>query len=214
MKKELALASALLFSSGAVVEGVEQERLDVSPFLSAIREGVDYTSDPKFFKKMEKRATDNPDGYFTVQELPDGALTLYYPDGAGEADSVPRVGHRKTVNNILVDDIGGPLNAFATNEAIILDIDQDGSLGYEPTPDLLNWNQIQKGLSKYLIEPTQTQGLDWSYRDATSINPATLFKVTEDNPEEVHYIGGNQAGFLTVERFIVEIPKVGTDEAS
>ena len=213
MKKEIVLASALLIGGGGIVEAQEAPVVDTTKFLGAVRENIDYSSNPKFFKQMERRAKKGSGEYFKTEELAGGGtLTLYYPDGP-----VPRVGYRESVTNIMVDDAGltpeptGMLNAFAINEAVILDIEQDGSLGYEVTPDLLNWNQIQRGIDKYFLEPTATQSLDWQYVDASGAGYASLYKLNDSDPQDITYIGGNQAGFLTLERQSIEIPMVGTD---
>lgn len=218
MRKEILLAGVMALGSAGVAEAqspaVEQEQLDLSGFMETVDEHVVKDADPRFFNKMERRAQNNPNGFFEVRDIPSGTLTLYFPDGLGTS---PRVGVVRTQDNIMLDDVEltpdptGPLNAFAMTESIVLDVEQDGSLGYEERPDLLNWNQIERALDTYLVEPERTRELDWNYIGASSMGPATLAKATTDNPMDVVSFSGNEFGFIRVDRSWVEIPSVGTD---
>lgn len=214
MKKEIAMASALLFggASGAqaqeAVPMVEQEQLDVSGLVEAVSKNVNTKVNPKFFKQMERRAQDKPNEFFRVQDLPDGEITFYHPEGLTQE---PRLAYMRTVNNTTVDDPTGPLNAFATYDGVIIDVDQDGSLKHNDAPDLLSWGQIQRNLDRYFVEPQQTRQLAWEYRDASSLGYASTFKITKDDPNDVYYFGGDQTGFIRSEHYLVEIPIVGTD---
>lgn len=224
--KEILLSASLLFGGGATEAlathydptephaAVKQpitevkEEPNLAPFLDAIRANVKYDGDPRFFRQMENRAQNNPNKYFEVRPMPNGTFTLYYPQGL---NAIATVGYVHTQDNIMLDDIDGPLNAFAMTEAVILDIDQNGSLEYEERPDLLNWNQIKNGLNRYLVEPEQTRSLEWNYAGSSQFGPATLYKSTEDNPMDIYTFSGNEFGFLRIDHTFVEIPIVGTD---
>lgn len=236
MKKEVLLAGILTLTGAAsnaveaqspspsptpIVEplqGEQEQTLDLAPFLDAVRANVKYDGDPKFFNRMENRARNKPNQFFEITDIPSGKLTLYYPDGVGEG-SVPRVGVAKTQDNIMIDDVTlvpnptGALNAFAMSEAVILDIDQNGSLEYRKRPDLLNWNQIQNGLDRYLVEPIQTRELEWTYAGSSQFGPATLYKTTGD-PMNTYTFSGNEFGFLRIYHSFIEIPIVGSDVAA
>lgn len=213
MRKEIALASALLLGGGAGVEAqtptpiVEEEKIDVSSFMEAVRANLNYDAEPHFFDEMERRARDIPSQYFKVSDLPDGTLTLYHPRGL---DGQAKVGVVHTQNNILIDDIGGPLNAFQTYDSVKLDLGKNGTLSDNSAVDLFNFKEIRTNVEKYLIEPDETKPLDWQERDASPASPAQTFKLAGEGMNGV-YFGGDQKGFLSIERVVTEIPIVGTD---
>ena len=187
---------------------VEQEQVDVSAFLEHVRANVDYTAEPKFFKRMERRAG-NPD-YFTTQELPDGTLTLYYPDGK---TLEPKVGYRHTLTNGVGNDYNGVeagLNFFMTDDAVIVDIGKDGTLDGDNGVDLFNFQQIRNKTQAYLIEPEVLTDTQWTEVGLVT-GPATTFKLLQ-TPEGGAYYGGDQNGFLLTETVLIEVPVVGTDE--
>ena len=225
------LASVLLFSAGAVeaqspnptpivepTPGIEPAtppevvKLDVSPFLNAVRTNLNYDAEPRFFKRMERRVS-NPDKYFERTELPDGYLIIYYPKGLDALDKQPKVGVRHNVTNGVGNDYNGVeagLNFFVTSDDVILDIGKEGTLESDSGIDLFNFRQIRNSLGRYFVEPEALKDVEWTEK-GVDLSPASTYKLLKTDTETT-FIGGDQNGFLAVSHQLTEIPVVGTDQ--
>jgi len=170
--------------------------IDTGYFLKQTEAGINLKSNSAFFQLMKERAS-TPGEYFAETDMPNGGkLILYYPDGM---KSTPRVGVRKSVTNSQITQDGQTLNQTVTDEAVILDVEQDGTLGANATIDILDPNEIEIALKTYLIEPTAVKARDWTITDADATDPAKVFKINAEDPNDITYYGGDQHGFIVSE---------------
>ena len=226
MRKEVLLAGALLFSGGGVEaqgpsptpivepsptpEATPEVKLDVSPFLDAVRANLNYDAEPKFFRRMERRAENSPNKYFERTEQPDGYLIIYYPEGVG---TQPKVGVRHNVTNGVGNDYNGVaagLNFFATSDEVIIDIGKEGTLESDSAIDLFNFRQIRNKLGEYFTEPIALKDTEWTEK-GVDYTPASTYKLLKTD-SETWFIGGDQNGFMATSHQLIEIPIVGTDQ--
>ena len=150
---KVGLAGALLFSAGAVARAQspevspspsvlptpEVEKLDVSAFMEQIKSNINTDIDPKFFKRMERRALNRPNEFFTQTQIPGGFAQLYFPDGLG---TEVKVGYIHTVTNGVGTDYNGVpagLNFFQTDNEIRLQLGEDGELASPSNINLFNF---------------------------------------------------------------------------
>ena len=226
MRKEILLSAAMLFGAGAPVVAqpevaepstpiVEQEKLDVSGLLEAVEWGVHTDAAPGFFKRMERRAKENPNEYFIVKELPDGESITYHPRGV---DKLPKVGYTHTQDAVMLNDPGGPLNAFHTLDNVWLQLGDGGSVGDDPKVVLYNFDEIHEAVDTYIRTPRSLRDMPWNDVPFRQPYAAVSVKQIQLDPNNEVYdgwlVGGIQNGFIMKQHEKLEIPKVGTDVAA
>ncbi len=188
----------------------EVEKLDVSPLVDYVNKHVNTDIDPKFFRRMEKRALNRPNEFFTQTEIPGGFVQLYSPEGLG---TEVKVAYLHTVTNGVGTDYNGVplgLNFFVTDNEIKLQLGEDGELASPSNINLFNFTQLERLASKDFKEPEQLRDIEWTRSQANSQYPAFTYKEFKDDTNH-NILFANQMGFMALVNTVTEIPVVGTD---
>ena len=172
---------------------VEQEKLDVSPFIDAVWEGVDVGQDPKFFKQMQRRAENNPNKYFTKEDLSQGAgptqvRWLYFPDGLETVplSSQPKVAYIEADalrSGTMDDGVPSGLPYTVEIDEFYLDLGEDGTLGGDNLTDLFTYKRHQKDAERFFNEPQVLKDMEWTqlaYTAATQFSAGNPAMSTKD----------------------------------
>ena len=188
-----ALAATMVFGVGAEAyaqtpttgespRATEVEKLDVSPFIDAVWEGVDVGQDPKFFKQMQRRAENNPNKYFTKEDLSKGVgptqvRWLYFPDGL---ETVPLSSQPKAAyieadalrTGTMDDGVPSGIPYTVEIDEFYLDLGEDGTLGGDNSTDLFTYKRHQKDAERFFNEPQVLKDMEWTQ---VAYTPATQF---------------------------------------
>lgn len=214
MKKEIALASALLFggaSQASAQEGsnppvVEAEQIDVGAFIDAFEERVNFDVEPRFFKQLQRRAENNPNKYFVRQDISEYEQRyFYYPEGVESLR--PKAGYIKSVGFLVGNmDNGVPATIpfVVETQDWYLDLGEDGTLTDPNGVDLFNYEDIEAYTQNAFKEPKVLKDVEWT-RVPFLGSPASAQKLYTEQEELIEgfpslskgwLMEGNQSGLL------------------
>ncbi len=189
----------------------EVAKLELSAFMEQIKSNINTDIDPKFFRRMEKRALNRPNEFFTQTEIPGGFAQLYFPDGLG---TEVKVGYIHTVTNgVGNNDNGVPagLNFFQTDNEIRLQLGEDGELASSSNMNLFNFDQLERFTLKDFKEPAELQNVEWTRVQANAEHYAYTYREFKDDTNQKLLLA-TQTGMLVLANSLTEIPIVGTDQ--
>lgn len=248
--KEILLAGAMVFGAGAVpVEAQspsptpiyeasptptvepsptpepsqtrEVEKLDVSALINYVNKYVNTDIDPKFFRRMERKAQNRPNEFFTKQEIPGGFVESYYPDGLGTPASPDlslggevKVAYLHAVTNGVGNDYNGVpagLNFFQTDDEIRLQLGEDGELASASNINLFNFDDLERFTLKNFKEPRALKDVEWTRVQANPQHFAYTYREFKDDVNH-NILLATQTGFMVLANIVTEIPVVGTDQ--
>ncbi len=183
MKKEILLASALVFGGGASAMTqevspppvVEQEKLDVSLFIEALRGRVDFSQEPRFFNQMMRRSEKSPDDFFKrIDAGPYQKTWLYYPEGLKGQVKAAYVESTGFFNGTDHNGIPTGVPFVVETQDYFLDIGRDGTLIDDNSNDLFGYKRMKADTERFFREPDVLKNEEWievGYQPASSVSP-------------------------------------------